>query len=367
VLRELEREGSVESRQFAGSITARWGQPVAGFRLLSAALPSANPQAIEILRHFFDVLQPLGTREAKQAQGMTLEAMSARATGPQVARFRLDAARVYADAGDGESAHRMLNTLATDPGASRGVAADAGGTLVTVLLDEGKVEQAARELTQHRESLSPEQFQSLSRRLAIGWARAGNLDKADAAVAGDSTVEGLDLAGRLKLFRGDLVSANTLLRAAGPYAGNREEATSRAALLALLQPIQEDSLPELGRALLDLERRDTVKAITGLEQLAGKLPAEAGGAELRLQVGRLQRARGMNAEAEQSFRVAAALGAKATTPAASLELARLLIAVGRTDEGRTVLEQLILEHPGSAVTPQARRLLDELRGAVPRT
>jgi tetratricopeptide (TPR) repeat protein len=367
ILRELEKEGSEEGRQVAGSLTARWGNPVAGFRLLAGALPRSNPQAIDVLRQFLDVVQPLDTREARRAQGMTLEAMAGRTTGQQASRYRLDAARVYADAGDGESAHRMLSALATDPEAPRGVASDASGTLVTVLLEEGKVEQAARELAQHRAALSPEQYQTLSRKLAMGWARGGNLDRADQAIAGDSTVEGLDVAGRLKLFRGDLVAANTFLRSAGPFAGTRDESTSRAALLALLQPIEQDSLPELGAALLDLERRDTAKAIVGLDRLAGRLPAEAGGAELRLQVGRLQRARGQNAEAERSFRAAGAAGARATTPAASLELARLLLALGRKSESQETLEQLILDHPQSAVTPQARRLLDEIRGAVPRT
>jgi thioredoxin-like negative regulator of GroEL len=367
ILRELDKEGSEESRQLAGSLNARWGNPVAGFRLLSGALPRSNPQAIDVLRQFLDVVQPLDTRDARQAQGMAYEAMAARSTGQPASRYRLEAARVYADAGDGESAHRMLSALATDPNAPRGVASDAGGTLVTVLLEEGKVEQASRELAQHRSALSPEQFQTLSRKLAMGWARAGNLDRADAAIAGDSTVEGLDIAGRLKLFRGDLVAANTLLRSAGPFAGSRDESTSRAALLALLQPIQQDSLPELGAALLELERRDTAKAIAGLDRLAGRLPAEAGGAELRLQAGRLQRARGQNAEAERSFRAAAGAGVTTTAPAASLELARLLLAVGRKTESQAILEQLILDHPQSAVTPQARRLLDEIRGAVPRT
>lgn len=367
ILRELEKEASDEAKQLAGSLNARWGNPVAGFRLLVGALPQSNPQAIDVLRQFLDIVQPLDTREAKQAQGMAYEAMAARSTAQQASRYRLDAARLYADAADGESAHRMLSALATDPNAPRGVASDASGTLVTVLLEEGKVEQASRELSQHREAVSPEQYQTLSRKLAIGWARAGNLDRADAAIRGDSTVEGFDIAGRLRLFRGDLVGANTMLKQAGPFAGSRDESTSRAALLALLQPIEQDSLPELGAALLDLERRDTAKAITGLERLAGRLPAEAGGAELQLQVGRLQRAKGQNVEAERSFRAAAAAGARATTPAASLELARLLLAVGRKAESQATLEQLILDFQQSAVTPQARRLLDEIRGAVPRT
>ncbi len=367
ILRELAKEGSSEARQLQGSLEARWGQPVAGFRTLSAALPASNPQAIDILRHFLDVIQPLATREARQAQGLAYEAMATRTGGQQASRFRLDAARVYAEAGDGTSAHRMLSALAADPDAPRGVAADAGGTLVTVLLEEGKVEQASRELAQHRDAMPAEQYQALVRKLAVGWARAGDLDRADQVIAADSTVEGLDIAGRLKLFRGDLVAANTLLRSAGPFAGGRDESTSRTALLALLQPIEADSLPSLGAALLDLERRDSAKAISGLDQLADRLAPEAGGAELKLLVGRLQRARGQTVEAERSFRAAIAGGARPTTPAALLDLARLLADSGKNEQSVTLLEQVILEYPESAVTPQARRLLDEIRGAVPRT
>jgi thioredoxin-like negative regulator of GroEL len=367
VLQELQRQGSPEARQIGGTLTARWGDPLGGFRMLNAALPTASPQAIEILRQFLDALQSLSSPEAKRAQGMTFEAMAARTSGVQASRFHLEAARVYSEAGDSESARRTLGALATDPNSPRGIASDAGATLVTVLLDEGNPQAASRELSKQKTALSLDQYQTLSRRLARAFALAGDLDRADSAMIGDSTVEGFDLSGRLQLFRGNLAEASALLRSAGPYAGSRDEATSRTALLALLQPMQEDTLPELGVALLHLEQRDTVKAVAELQALAGKLPANAGGAELWLQVGRLQRARGKNAEAERAFRAASSGGTEATTPAASLELARLLVSVGRRAESQTILEQLILEHPQSAVVPQARRLLDELRGAVPQT
>ncbi len=367
LLQQLQQEGSPEARQIAGSLMARWGDPVGGFTLLSRALPPAPSAAIEILRQFTDLVQPLGTRESKKGQGMALEAMADRANGPTASRYRVEAARYYAESGDSESARRMLGRLATDSTAPRSVAADAAGTLVTVLLDEGKIAEAARELNRNRAAIPVEQLQALNRRIALGWARAGNLDRADSAIGSDSTVEGYDLAGRLKLYRGDLGAARSMLRLAGPFAGTREEATSRTALLALLQPIEEDSLPLLGRALLHLEQRDTAKAVAELTEVAGKLPAEGGGAEVRLQVGRLQRAQGRNADAEQSFRAVAQSKVVATAPAAALDLARVLAASNRQAEGLTILEQLILDYPESAVIPQARRLLDQLRGAVPRT
>jgi hypothetical protein len=70
-------------------------------------------------------------------------------------------------------------------------------------------------------------------------------------------------------------------------------------------------------------------------------------------------------EAEQLLRAAADSTVPATAPAAELELARLLLSAGRTREATAQLEHLILAYPGSAVVPQARRLLDLARGAIP--
>mgnify|MGYP006197106217 CR=1 FL=1 len=47
-------------------------------------------------------------------------------------------------------------------------------------------------------------------------------------------VEGMALSGRIAVYRGDITGGIELLRMAGPYAGTREEATDRTALLALL-------------------------------------------------------------------------------------------------------------------------------------
>jgi TolA-binding protein len=144
-------------------------------------------------------------------------------------------------------------------------------------------------------------------------------------------------------------------------------AATRAALLALLQRIESDTLPRLGAAFLALEKGDTAAATAGFAAVASTLPPEKGGAELRLWAGRLEVARGHTAEAERLFRAADVETAAATAPAAELELGRLLIAVGRRDEAVATLEHLILTYSTSALVPQARRLLDEARGAVPRT
>jgi hypothetical protein len=138
-------------------------------------------------------------------------------------------------------------------------------------------------------------------------------------------------------------------------------------LLAMLQPIEADTLQSLGAALLRLEQGDTSRAVAELEAVAGDLPAAKGGAELHLLAGRLAAAKGDPALAERLYREAASKVAPATAPAAELALAELLLAGRRTSEAVTQLEHLILTYPESALVPQARRALDMARGAVPRT
>jgi predicted Zn-dependent protease len=104
-----------------------------------------------------------------------------------------------------------------------------------------------------------------------------------------------------------------------------------------------------------------------LEQLAQDFPVQRGGAELNLLVGRLYAATQKPGEAERLFRAAAVRDAPATAPAAELALAELLVSTGRPGEAITVLEHLILTYPQSALVPQARRKLDEARGAIPKT
>ena len=54
-----------------------------------------------------------------------------------------------------------------------------------------------------------------------------------------------------------------------------------------------------------------------------------------------------------------------TAPAAELALASADAQAGHQDQATRRLEHLILAYPESAVVPQARRLLDQLKGAIP--
>ncbi|HQR18727.1 MAG TPA: hypothetical protein PK948_10160, partial [Gemmatimonadales bacterium] len=288
-----------------------------------------------------------------------------RTSGAGASRVRLEAARSYADGGDAESARRMLSQLAADGTAPPDMAASATATLVTVLLREGQVEEAQRQLDDLRKTLGEENAGRLTLDVAQGWIRQGQLGRAQAVLASDSTVEALALSGLIKLYQGDLEGAATALRAAGPFAGSREEATARTSMLALIQPIEVDSLPALGTALLALARGDSAGAVTGLIAVANTLPPQGGGSEVRLLAGRIDAARGQWEAAERLFRLASDSVAPATAPAAELELARLLLSLGRTQQAVDQLEHLILAYPGSAAVPQARRMLDTARGGIP--
>ncbi len=368
ILRQLEQDGAGEGRRLAGTLVARWGDPVGGFRLIASSLPAENGDAIERLNQFLEALQlspAAAATAARQARGMALEAIAVRTSAGAATRARMLAAQAYADAGDTESARRMLD--GAGPGREDGAPASAVGTAVSVLLGEGRADEAERRLQAARATLPPEEYAVLARRVAWGWARRGELARARSLLAADSTVEGLAVAGRVALLGGDIRGATERLRAAGPYTGTREEAAARAALLALLQRIEADSAPAIGAAFLALEKGDSAAAVTAFVGAADKLPPEKGGAELRLLAGRIELARGRFPDAERLFKAADLEQAPATAPAAELELGRLLVSLGRRDEAVATLEHMILTYSTSALVPQARRALDEARGAVPRT
>ena len=367
LLRLLSAESEPSARRLEAELRARWGDPEGAYRVVMAALPADRVQAIAMLRGLLDQVRLMQTPDALQVRGKLLEAVAERSPEVQASRLRLEAAQAYSAAGDKAGARRMLAGLAGDRTAPASVSSDAAATLVGVLVDEGKLDEAEQRLGALRRSVSADEYDGMRRKLVGAWMRSGNLERADSMIAADSSVEGLALSGRIRLYRGDIRGAVDRFKAAGPYSGDRAEATRRTALLALLQPLEVDSLPALGRALFRLEQGDTAEAVIALERLSSELPPEHGGAEIGILAGRLYAASGKSVEAERLFRAAASQDAPATAPAAELALAELLISGRRQAEAVDVLEHLILTYPQSALVPQARRKLDEARGAVPRT
>ena len=367
LLRLIAADSDLQSRRLEAELRTLWGDPRGGYRVLAAVLPDDRVQAVAALRSLLEQVRTLRTSEGQQAQGQILEALASRAPDAQSPRLRLAAAQAYSAAGDRAAARRMLTGLADDRLAPTSVSSDAGTTLVAVLIGEGKPDEAQKRLAELRPTMPADEYDALRRRVALAWVRSGELARADSIMAADTSVDGLALSGRIRLYRGDIAGALERFKAAGPYAGDRADATRRTAFLALLQPIQADTLPELGQAMLRLEQGDTAEASAGLERVAAQLAPQHGGAELNLLAGRLLAATGRTADAERLLRAATTREAPGTAPAAELALADLLLSSKRPGEAVELLEHLILTYPQSALVPQARRKLDEARGAVPKT
>jgi thioredoxin-like negative regulator of GroEL len=365
VLRELGELRAPLASRVAAVLTARWGEPVRGLERLTDALPASRAERREELALFLAEITGLPMPGARLAEGRTHELLAGVAEPGEAVRHWLDAAQAYSDAGHPREARRMLARLAGAGESAREIAGRAGLTLLAVLIEEGRLEEAEGQLAALHDALLADDRERITRRLADGWLRAGALDRAAALAGEDDSQEGHDLAGRIALYRGQLAEAAELLRMAGPYAGARADAQRRLEVLALLQVIARDEVPGLGEALYALERADSLRAARELAAVGERLPAGAGGAELRLLAARIFVAASRDAEAEPLLLDAAGSGAPAAAAAASLELARIEARTGRPPAAAERLEALILAWPGSAVAPEARRMLAALRGSVP--
>jgi len=367
LLRELGKVGDLSGQRLAVALEIRWGQPLAAARRLLAALSKSGGDDVPALQETLEDLRGSQSAERAIARAMVLEQLGERAQGSQRARIRLEAAQAYADGGDQASARKMLGTLAGDPSATAAMAASASSTLVGVLVDEGGIEEADRKFRELSPLLGAEDRQRLALRLAQGWIRNGRLTQADSLLAADSSIDAEAIRGRIALFRGDLARARTLLGDAGPFTGDRAAATERAGILGLLQLLEEDSLPALGEAFYRLERRDSAGAAAGFEKLAATMAPDHGGGELLLLAGEVRAGLGQNPEAEKLYRSVVAQAFPASAAAAEFALAGLFLKSARKEQAVAALEHLLVTWPTSAVVPQARRLLDVARGAVPAT
>ena len=159
-----------------------------------------------------------------------------------------------------------------------------------------------------------------------------------------------------------------MFRSAGAMVGTRQESTRRTEMMALLQVIGRDTVPEFGAAMLVLHRGDTLGAVEGLQDAASRLRNDAGRAEVLSFAGRLSYEVGDFESSEGLLELSVQIAPDG--PTASLShflLARTFLDTGRREEGIVRLENVIITHPNSAVVPRARRLLDQVRLAIPRS
>ncbi len=357
------------SRRLAAELLLGWGQAARAWTVFTPTVATPSSDALFALKRFADMAGARGTPEARRVRGLALARYGELAPEPEAARAWADAARAFVEAGDRQAARDVLERVARDSSAPPDVQQLAQSAVVEALIEAGQLDEAARQLASDGH-LSADDRAGLSRRLARARMAAGDLDGAGVVLARDSSVEGLAVAGWIALFRGRLKRAQELFQAAGPYAGDRGDATERTAMLALLQQVPRDSLPELGAALLLIARGDSAAAVTALSRAAGRLGLDGGRPDVLLVAGRVAARLGAEQQREALAlfdEVVRTGGQGAAAPAAELEWARLLLRQGQTGDAIQHLEHLILSYPGSALVPEARRDLERAKGAIPKS
>lgn len=356
------------ARRLAAELLLAWGRPDEGWVLLDAALPSDPALARSQLRRFAERARELRTPDALRARGYALERLSEYAEGHELLRLRLEAARAFADAGELNSARRLLERVPDGRIGESAEDAAAMAALIEVLADAGRVDEAERYFAEWEPALSGDATLRLRERLA--WARllAGDFERAEQVLSRDSSIRAEAIRGWIAAYRGELGPARRHFAAAGPIAVSRDEATHRTRVLVLLERLTVTEDAGIGRALLRLARGDTLGAVGALADAAPRYAGGHGGADLLAWAGELATAAGQYTVAEGLLLDALAADERGpTAPAALFTLASAYAGLGRKDDAVARLEELILGYPESAMVPRARRLLDELRGLVPRS
>jgi tetratricopeptide (TPR) repeat protein len=223
----------------------------------------------------------------------------------------------------------------------------------------GRPAEAERLVETYDRFLSPGARNTLTRTIAWGWVRTGNMNRARAALAatgvdGDSS----DAAGWLALYEGNLRAARGLLR------GGTESSPELALALGLIARLKADSAPAIGHAFLALARGDSAGAIAQFLQAADQTPTVR--SLLLLTAAQVEAARKNDAAAIALWtRIVASEGETPEAPQAELEWARLLRRNGDNSGAAEHLEHMILTYSHSALVPQARRELELAKGAIP--
>src|SRR5438309_4393586 len=360
-------------RRLAGELLLGWGQTERAWSVFAPAVAEPSSDAATALRRFADLANGGNTPDARRVRALALARYADMVPEPLAVRARAEAARAFLGAGDRVAARRVLAQVAADSTAPPDAQALAQSALVEALIDDGQLSEAATRLGAESR-LSEDDRAALRLKLARARIQRGELDLADSVLLADSSVDALALRGWVALYSGDMKEAQEMFRAAGPYAGDRRDATERSGVLALLQQLPGDRFPELGSALLLLARGDSARAVQSLRLAAARLETRGSGGEGRADILLLAGRVAVRLDALQQqtaltlfAEVAGTPGKSAAAPAAELEWARLLLRQLKTAEAIAHLEHLILAYPESAVVPEARRELERAKGAIPKS
>ena len=229
------RGGPVLGVRLAAELLLGWGDPARAWTIFATTVETPSADAGYALRRFADLAGALRTPAGWRVRGLALSRFAGFAPARVAVRARAEAARSFLQAGDAAAARIELERVVDDGSAPPDAQRLATATLIGVLIGEGQLDSATARLQAARIRLGAEDRAALRAALARARIRRGELIRADSLVANDSSVEALALQGWLALYRGNLREARARLGAAGPYAGDRRDATARTAMLALME------------------------------------------------------------------------------------------------------------------------------------
>ena len=330
LLRLLAAESDLVSRRIEADLRARWGDPAG--RVPGPDGGPARPIGSRRSRCCAVCWISCGRCEAsraRQTEGMVLEAIAARSPEAQASRLRLRRHRPTPPPATGPppaGCWVAWPMTGRRPGA---VAADAATTLIGVLISEGKLDDATERLAELRPDLAADDYDAMRRRIALGWMKQGNLARADSAIARRQQRRGARAEGPNPVVSGRHQRRGRAIQGGGPLRRRSGRGHTPHHLLALLRPMETDSLPGAGpgAAAAGAGRHRAGHRRTGAGGGRSAGPAWRGRAEPAGWTPAA--ATGKPEEAERLLRAAAVQGAPATAPAAELALADLFISGGR--------------------------------------
>jgi hypothetical protein len=340
----------VPSRRALAELEMNWGSPSDAWDALKA-LPPDSVAA--------DAWSDFAKRaEAEERWSVAREALESALRWRRTPDLAIRAATAALNTGDAAAALRLA-PMSDAAGDSALAAREYLPLQARALATLGRAAEAERLAQAYDRFLTPGARNSLTRTIAWGWVRSGDVARARAAlnasgVEGDSS----DAAGWLALYEGNLKAAGKLLR------GGTESTPELALALGLVARLKADSAPAVGRAFLELARGDTAAAAARFVQAADSTPVVR--SLLLSMAAQLDAARGNVPDAIALWRrIIDQDKDSPEAPQAELAWARALRASGDKTGATTHLEHLILTYPQSSLVPQARRDLELAKATIP--
>jgi tetratricopeptide (TPR) repeat protein len=336
------------TRKVHGMLELQWGNPREGWRILSTL--TVADSAYDTWSDF------AGDAERMQAWLPARDALMAMHAARPAVAILLRAATAAVSGGDPASALPILSAARAkvDAPMLRGQVLPLE---VRALTSMGRAADAEALVARDGMQADATTKRIFAGQIAWGWVRAGDVEKARRALAGASADDDEEVRGWIALFEGDLKAARAGLRR--PADATPDVVTA----MAMLGRTKADTARAAGAAFLALARGDTAGAAQRFERAADELVDVA--PLLLGYAARLWSLRRNDAQAIAAWsRVVQRFPQSPEAAESDLEWARTLRRRGDASGAGERLEHLILTYPNSALVPQARRELENLRSGV---